>query len=132
MSSSRWRTCGDVADITGSDRVIESQVSRILSEFSMLKNMKVGVRLSIAFGLILALMCVIAAVSVTRLGQMKAATDAIVLDRYAKVALISKFGQSVRAAAMSLRDFILETDPAKMREHSDRVNAANAENEKII
>jgi methyl-accepting chemotaxis protein len=98
----------------------------------MLKNMKVGVRLSIAFGLILALMCVIAAVSVTRLGQMKAATDAIVLDRYAKVALISKFGQNVRAAAMSLRDFILETDPAKMREHSDRVNAANAENEKII
>ncbi len=51
-----------------------------------LKNMKVGVRLGIAFGLVVALLVVIGITSIMKINNIKSGITSIVEDRYVKSA----------------------------------------------
>ena len=52
-----------------------------------LKNMKVGVRLGIAFGLVVALLIIVGVTSITKINNIKTGITSIVEDRYMKVRL---------------------------------------------
>jgi methyl-accepting chemotaxis protein len=73
----------------------------------MLKNLKVGARLALGFGLMIILLVSIAALSVLRLNELSSAVHLLVNDRYVKVAQINDAINHVNIIARALRNMIL-------------------------
>ncbi|MFZ6644834.1 methyl-accepting chemotaxis protein [Undibacterium sp. TJN25] len=70
-------------------------------------NITIGSRLAIGFGLLIALMLVIAGIGIDRLDSNVETTKLIVHDRYAKVALSSEIKSNVNTGARSLSGALL-------------------------
>jgi methyl-accepting chemotaxis protein len=70
-------------------------------------QMKVATKLSLGFGGILVLLCMIAVLSVLRIDAMNRATTNILDNRYSKVKLSTAIDQGVSLQARALRDAIL-------------------------
>ncbi|AMN46375.1 histidine kinase [Steroidobacter denitrificans] len=81
----------------------------------MLKNMKVGMRLSVAFALVLLLLGAVSMLSEQRLEQIKLATDQIVNDRYPKIVALNQITRNIDAMDLALRDSLLTTDREQMK-----------------
>ena len=54
---------------------------------SSLKNMKVGVRLGAAFGLVILLLIIVSATAIIKTSNINHSIDSIISDRYTKVRL---------------------------------------------
>lgn len=97
----------------------------------MLKNMKVGVRLSIAFALVLILLGVVAVLSLMRLEQIKLGTDQIVNDRYPKIAALSELTDNMNLSGIALRDALLVEDAAQVKRFTEDIATMTAANAKL-
>ncbi|THF65070.1 methyl-accepting chemotaxis protein [Pseudothauera rhizosphaerae] len=78
----------------------------------MLSNLKIGVRLSIAFGLIILLMVIIAAISIARLGRLSDQISLVVDDRYPKTVWANNILDQVNLGAQYTRNAMLARDRA--------------------
>jgi methyl-accepting chemotaxis protein len=75
-----------------------------------IKNLKIGIRLSVGFAVIIALMIVVAAIGISRIRAIDADTEIIVHDRYAKVALAHTVENEVNRQARALRTALIAND----------------------
>ncbi len=94
----------------------------------MFKNMKIGVRLGLGFGLVVLLLIAVAYVGITRLGGLNDDLNLIVKDRYAKASMAYRINAEVGNIARNLRNMLLTNDPARIREEMNKVQ----ESRKVI
>jgi methyl-accepting chemotaxis protein len=87
----------------------------------MFKNMKIGVRLGLGFGLVVVLLIVIAAVAITRLSQQNDMLNLVVGDRYAKVAMITEIKGETTNIAMSLRNMLLTDKLDEQKKQEEKI-----------
>ena len=79
----------------------------------MFKNMKIGVRLGLGFGIVLILLAVIAFIGITRLGSINEGITDIVNDKYPKTVWAGDIKDNVNQIALSMRNMLLMSDKAK-------------------
>jgi len=86
-----------------------------------MRNLKIGVRLGLGFGLVTLLLITIAIMSITRLSASSDRTDAIVNDHYVKVALALQIKGSINASSSDLRNALLATNSDEAKKFLDRM-----------
>jgi methyl-accepting chemotaxis protein len=87
----------------------------------MFKNMKIGVRLGLGFGLVVALLMGIAYLGVSRLSNLSDRMGVIVHDRYAKIVVINDVSGGIVRNALFIRNALLTTDPARAKAEIDKI-----------
>ncbi|MFZ5511823.1 MAG: methyl-accepting chemotaxis protein [Pseudomonadota bacterium] len=87
----------------------------------MFKNMKIGTRLGIGFGVVVLLLAAIAAVGITRLANVKGSLDIIVGDQWPKVLLLQEGLAGVNDIGISTRDLVLATDKQGFQRAKERI-----------
>lgn len=91
----------------------------------MFKNMKIGVRLGLGFGLVVLLLMGIAYLGISKMNSLNDTMDEIVLNRYAKVATVNLIGNGVADDARFLRNAILVNDPVLLKEEMSKIDDSN-------
>jgi len=71
------------------------------------KNLRIGMRLGLGFGLVLVLLSVIAFIGITRLVAVNDAVDEIVNNRWLKVGLLQEGLAGVNVIGIGARDLVL-------------------------
>ncbi|AVR94374.1 methyl-accepting chemotaxis protein [Pseudoduganella armeniaca] len=104
-----------------------------------LSNLKIGGRLAVGFAITILIMLIMSLIGINRVQKMDDLAEAIVNDRYAKVALINDMRSYANRGAQALRNAMLAPDPAASAKFlegladADRVGAEKAQElEKII
>ena len=87
----------------------------------MFRNMKIGIRLSLGFGLLVALLLSVAFIGVARMNSLHVGVDLLVKDRYAKVMLASRVDNEVSNIARYMRNMIITTDPEVAKENTGKI-----------
>ena len=90
----------------------------------MWANMRIGLRLTIGFGLILLLMVGIAAIGINGMAKTQDRLDGIVNENIYKTKLLSDMSESVHIVQRVMRTVILLTDPAAMAEMEKKIRDA--------
>ena len=70
----------------------------------MFKNMKIGTRLGLGFGLVIVLMIVVALVGITRMAQINTSTDLLVEDRWPKAVQANDIIDNINTIARAMRN----------------------------
>ena len=76
----------------------------------MLNNLKIGLRLGMAFAIVLIMLIAVSAVSLLRISDMAAGTANIVDDRMPKVAMSNEIMENTLLMARAIRNVILSND----------------------
>ncbi|WP_293779401.1 methyl-accepting chemotaxis protein [uncultured Oxalicibacterium sp.] len=104
-----------------------------------MKNLKISIRLAMCFAVLIAAMCLIAAIGIRDLLTMSDINEEIVSDRYHKVAMTSQISDQVNTTARALRSAMLARNVAEAdrflaeAEHSSqKVSEYLTELEKIV
>ena len=79
-----------------------------------LRNMKVGVRLGLGFGLIVALMLIASAMSIHRISGLNDSIDLIIKNRYPKIVAIADLQNKIDDQARLVRNAIIAVNPAEV------------------
>ena len=87
----------------------------------MFSNMKIGVRLALGFGIVVALLVTIAVIGVTRLANLNASMERITGDMWGKVQLLQEGLAGVNEIGLSARDMVLAADKAGQQRAKDRI-----------
>ncbi|HXE37487.1 MAG TPA: MCP four helix bundle domain-containing protein, partial [Azonexus sp.] len=93
----------------------------------MFKNLKIGVRLGIGFGMVITLLVVIASLSYLRLGALNSEIDNMVNDKFPKTVLANDMIEAMGTIARHLRNAHIFTG-AEVQKELDQI----AEQRKII
>lgn len=83
--------------------------------FSINKNLKVGARLAIGFGVMVVLLICIAVLAITRMRTINDSTKLIVKDRYPKVVIANTVLTHITDNAIQMRTLLLLDDPEKIK-----------------
>ena len=94
----------------------------------MFKNLKLGVRLAIGFGLIVALMLTISLISLMRVSTLDDDITLIVSDLYPKTVWAGDIKDNINLAARALRNALLTDDKAVQNKELGRASEANQAN----
>jgi methyl-accepting chemotaxis protein len=76
----------------------------------MLRNMKIGLRLAISFGVAVLFLVSLAVLSIYRLGAIGGSIDRILTDRFPKTALCTDVVTNANNVALSVRNMLLTDD----------------------
>jgi methyl-accepting chemotaxis protein len=95
-------------------------------------NLRIGVRLGLAFGALIALALLVGSIGVSRLSQMNAALALIGSDRVPKVQLASDITEDVSLIARELRNALIWSDEAKVKTALDTASEARERTSKHI
>lgn len=87
-----------------------------------MKNMKLGLRLGIGFGIIAALMVIVAMVSISRIGKLETSIQLVVEDRLPKIAVSSDWIDAVNVIARVLRNEVIATTPEEIASEDSRLD----------
>jgi methyl-accepting chemotaxis protein len=82
--------------------------------FEMFANMKIGLRLTLGFAVVLALMAALAAVGINGMSSVKGKLDEIVKDNMYKTKLNSDMSENIHIVTRITRTIIILTDDAAM------------------
>lgn len=82
----------------------------------MFKNLRIGSRLAGGFGIVVLLLAVIAAVGVSRMGQLNSEIELLVNDRFPKTVLANDIIDSINAIARAMRNALLVKPEEAVRE----------------
>ncbi|MTV36236.1 methyl-accepting chemotaxis protein [Duganella radicis] len=86
-------------------------------------NLKIGTRLATAFGVLLVLLMVVAAVGVNRMSAIRHSMVEITQGNDVEAELAQDMRLNVEDRMLALRNIILLEDPAQMREYVERMRA---------
>ena len=92
----------------------------------MLRNMKIGMRLGLAFGVIVFLMLVMGVISQRGLKSVDDDVEALIKDSWPKTVQANNIIDEVNVIARALRNTLLTDDPSVVQKELARVTAANA------
>ena len=81
----------------------------------MFKNLKIGIRLAIAFGITLALLVAVSFISITRLTSLDSDIDRIINDRYPKTVQANSIVRAINVIARNLRNAYIYTGAETQR-----------------
>ena len=87
-----------------------------------LANLKVGARLGLGFGAMIAMMIAIAVLGVNNLRSIQGELDLLIHDKFTKVVLANSMVDGVNIIARAMRNSLLETDKAKIEKELDRID----------
>lgn len=90
----------------------------------MFANMKIGLRLTLGFFVVLALMAVLAGVGISGMSTIQSRLDEIVKDNVYKTKLINDMSESVHIVSRVTRTLILLTDESAMASEKKKIDAA--------
>jgi len=85
------------------------------------KNMKIGMRLGLGFGLVLILLAVIAFIGVTRLSSINDSLSDMVNDKYPKTVWANNINEGINQIARSMRNTLLLDDKAKVQQELEKI-----------
>jgi len=92
----------------------------------MLKNLKIGIRLALAFAVVVVLLCAIALFSITRIDDLAQEIDLMVSDRFPKTVWANDIIDDVNLAARVTRNAILVPTRAEAEREMARLTPASA------
>lgn len=98
----------------------------------MLKNMKIGMRLGLGFGLIAILLAIVGFVSYTRIGKIDEAITKVVQDRMPKVEWSNQWIDDVNTIARILRNAVILSDPAQIQKEDARIQESRDDMDKVV
>jgi methyl-accepting chemotaxis protein len=87
----------------------------------MFKNMKIGTRLGLGFGLLLLLLGIVAFIGITRMAGLNESIDKVVLDRWPKTVQANNVIDLVNEQARIIRNIIILEDPEEMKRERERI-----------
>ncbi|MET7016130.1 MCP four helix bundle domain-containing protein, partial [Uliginosibacterium flavum] len=87
----------------------------------MFKNLKLGVKLAIGFGLIVALMAVISVLAFTRVGVLNEKVNLMANDRFPKTVLVNDTINDLDTIARRLRNAMLADKPDVVKAELDQI-----------
>ncbi|OHC83854.1 MAG: histidine kinase, partial [Sideroxydans sp. RIFOXYB12_FULL_59_6] len=90
----------------------------------MFKDMKIGMRLGMGFGLVLILLTVISVVSYLRVGQINGEIDDMVEDKFPKTVIANEIINQINVIARALRNSALVSKPEDVQKELARVEEA--------
>ncbi|BCB28659.1 methyl-accepting chemotaxis protein [Sulfurimicrobium lacus] len=88
----------------------------------MFKNMKIGVRLGLGFGVVVMLMAAIAFIGITRLSSMNDGMDKMANDRYPKTVMANNLLMNINRIARSMRNVLLLDKPEEVKKELERID----------
>jgi methyl-accepting chemotaxis protein len=92
-------------------------------------NLNIGKRLWLGFGIVIALLLVVATVAVSRINQINSTAALILQDRYIKVQMVNEIQDHQANQARFLRNAILSAkDPAQLKAWLDKVEEESRAN----
>jgi methyl-accepting chemotaxis protein len=89
-------------------------------------NMKVGTRLGLGFGAVIALMIVIAILGINNMRNVQGNLADIVNDKFPKTVWANNMVDGINTIARSMRNALLESDKAKIQKELDRIEEQRA------
>lgn len=92
----------------------------------MFKNMKIGVRLGVGFGLVVLLMIVIATIGITRMAILNASLDNVNNDKWPKVLLLQDGLSGVNVISLGGRDILIAADRHGVQTAKEEIYAGRA------
>jgi len=95
-------------------------------------NLKIGVRLWIAFGLVILLLAGIVMVSLIRMRSAEQHVDNILNDRYRKIALATEIKYNVARIHQYMRSVVIADDADGAKRQADAMNALRATNKGLL
>ena len=98
----------------------------------MFKNLKIGVRLGIGFGIVVLLLVITAVVSIERLGELNSATKEITENRMPKIEMAMEIEKNAQALGLALRNLILTDDKATQKVQIEVIAKARQRNDEIL
>jgi methyl-accepting chemotaxis protein len=81
----------------------------------MFKDMKIGLRMALAFGVLLVLMTAMGLFAISRLGALDDAVNVIRADRWPKTVLANDIARGIDDTALNIRDALLLTDSGEIK-----------------
>jgi methyl-accepting chemotaxis protein len=90
----------------------------------MFKNMKIGMRLGLGFGLILVLLVVMGIFSIFQMASISDKVDKVSNDLFPKTISCNNIIDEINIVARALRNMALVTDPSKVSEEDLRIDEA--------
>jgi len=90
----------------------------------MFKNMKIGVRLGLGFGLVVLLMVAIAFIGITRLASLNDEIENLVKDKYPKTALANDVIGHINIIARSMRNTLIMDKQDQIEKELGRIQEA--------
>ena len=87
----------------------------------MFKNLRIGIRLGIGFGSLVALLVVLAAVSLVSMQSMKRATDEATKVAWPEAHKVAEIRTDITQMAVDCRDLLLSKDPAEQQRISAKL-----------
>jgi methyl-accepting chemotaxis protein len=89
----------------------------------MFKNLRIGMRLGLGFGLVLVLLSVLAFVGITRLATVNSVVEDIISNKWMKVGLLQVGLAGVNEIGLGARDMVLAANPEDRQGAKERVLA---------
>jgi methyl-accepting chemotaxis protein len=93
----------------------------------MFKNMKIGMRLGLGFGMVLLLLSTIAFIGITRLSNLNDSMELLVEDRYPKTVVANEIVKHLNRIARSMRNVLLMEKQADIKKELERIDESRAE-----
>ena len=87
----------------------------------MFKNMKIGLRLGLGFGLVGIFLLIIAALAISRLSQQNVTLNLVVNDRYMKMGMVTDIKGETTAIAIALRNMMLTDSNDDMKKQEGKI-----------
>jgi methyl-accepting chemotaxis protein len=95
-------------------------------------NLKIGVRLWMGFGLVIALMAGIVITSMSRMNLAEHRLDNILNDRYRKIALATEAKYNVSLIHQHMRNAVIESDAEGVKRETAAMNTIRSSNKDLL
>jgi len=92
----------------------------------MFKNMKVGLRLALGFGIVLILLCTVSTISYTNLHSLNGQIGHLVKNLFPKTVWVNNVNEAVNKIARSTRNMLLMTDATQIQSEVKRIDESKA------
>jgi methyl-accepting chemotaxis protein len=94
-----------------------------------MQNLKIGMRLGLGFGLVVALLVAVAGIALSRLEIGSSLTEDIVKDKYVKVQVTSEIKNNTDREVRNIRNMLLATNPADVTKYQKRIAEMSKSND---
>jgi methyl-accepting chemotaxis protein len=97
-----------------------------------MRQLNIGPRLALAFGLILLVLAGISLMSLARLADLNQKIERIVRHYYPMVGLTTTAFEGIKNSSVNLRNLLIVTDPEAARKERETLDASDAEVAKVL
>ena len=92
----------------------------------MIRNMSIGQRLAVGFGVVIALLVLLAGLSYVRIASLNKEMDTLVKVRYANTVAANRIKEDVSEATRSMLNVLIMTDPDQIKKELANTEARSA------